>query len=65
MKINFDNKIKNILNTDDNEMLESGSTENVTFINTFDGLFESKQVINKKIVTSDGRQLLKEIKYEA
>jgi hypothetical protein len=29
-----------------------------------DGLFEHTEVINKKYVTSDGRQLLKEVRFE-
>ena len=29
-----------------------------------DGLFEHTEFINKKYVTSDGRQLLKEVKFE-
>jgi hypothetical protein len=29
-----------------------------------DGLFEHAEVINKKFVTTDGRQLLKEIRFE-
>jgi hypothetical protein len=29
-----------------------------------DGLFEHTEVLNKKYVTSDGRQLLKEVRFE-
>ena len=29
-----------------------------------DGLFEHSDFLNKRLITSDGRQLLKEVKYE-
>ncbi len=51
------NKLKNLLNLDASEMEEQ------ILANNRDGLFERKEIINKKLVTKDGRQLLKETKY--
>lgn len=39
--------------------------ENQVLVKVRDGLFEHTEVINKKFVTSDGRQLLKEVRFEA
>lgn len=51
------NKLKNLLNLDASEMEEQ------ILANNRDGLFERKEIINKKLVTKDGRQLFKETKY--
>lgn len=43
---------------------EEENNENQVNIKVVDGLFEHTEFINKKYVTSDGRQLLKEVKFE-
>jgi hypothetical protein len=48
------------LNTTKDEQLN----ENEVVIKVRDGLFEHTEVINKKYVTNDGRQLLKEVIFE-
>ncbi len=40
--------------------LEATELEEEILSNNRDGLFERKELINKKLVTKDGRQLLKE-----
>jgi hypothetical protein len=46
--------------TNNNEELN----ENEITIKVRDGLFEHTEVLNKKYVTNDGRQLLKEVRFE-
>jgi hypothetical protein len=50
---------ENNINTNQEEI-----NENQVNIKVVDGLFEHTEFINKKYVTNDGRQLLKEIKFE-
>ncbi len=58
-----DNNIKNKLNTFlKKDIKEDESTQKE--ITQRDGLFEKHEIINKKVVTSDGRQLLKETLFE-
>jgi len=38
--------------------------ENEVVVKVRDGLFEHTEVLNKKYVTTDGRQLLKEVRFE-
>lgn len=54
---NLKSKIQNLLNLDASEMEEE------ILSNNRDGLFERKELINKKLVTKDGRQLLKETRF--
>ena len=39
-------------------------TDTEVVVKVRDGLFEHTEVVNKKYVTSDGRQLLKEVRFE-
>jgi hypothetical protein len=39
--------------------------ENEVLVKVRDGLFEHTEIVNKKYVTTDGRQLLKEVRFEA
>jgi hypothetical protein len=48
---------KNINNQEENNEAQVN-------IKVVDGLFEHTEFINKKYVTTDGRQLLKEVKFE-
>lgn len=50
---------ENMIDTNQEE-----NNENQVNIKVVDGLFEHTEFINKKYVTSDGRQLLKEVKFE-
>ncbi len=57
------------LNSKLSEIISSKEEETQTqdaevVVKVRDGLFEHTEVINKKYVTSDGRQLLKEVKFE-
>jgi hypothetical protein len=59
------------LNTKLSEILSSNEEnnqkqehENEVVVKVRDGLFEHTEVINKKYVTTDGRQLLKEVRFE-
>jgi hypothetical protein len=44
-------------------LVNTNEEQQVT-IKVVDGLFEHAEVINKKFVTTDGRQLLKEVRFE-
>jgi hypothetical protein len=48
-------------NEEDNQKQEH---DNEVVVKVRDGLFEHTEVINKKYVTTDGRQLLKEVRFE-
>jgi hypothetical protein len=57
------------LNSKLSEIISSKEEETQTqdaevVVKVRDGLFEHTEVINKKYVTSDGRQLLKEVRFE-
>jgi hypothetical protein len=60
------------LNTKLSEIISSNSENNQNeniqdaevVVKVRDGLFEHTEVLNKKYVTSDGRQLLKEVTFE-
>lgn len=52
-----DKEIKNILN------IKKSEDKDIEEVKVKDGLFENT-VVNKKYVTKDGRQLLKEITFE-
>jgi hypothetical protein len=59
----LDLKISEIIfpNQEENE----NTIEPEIVIKVKDGLFEHNEIINKKFVTTDGRQLLKEIRFES
>jgi hypothetical protein len=59
----LDNKIEKIIFTQSEE--EKIESEGIEVVKNKDGLFESNEVVNKKFVTKDGRQLLKEVKFES
>jgi len=54
-------KLSEIISSKEEETKEQ-DTEVVVKVR--DGLFEHTEVLNKKYVTSDGRQLLKEVRFE-
>jgi hypothetical protein len=54
-------KLSEIISSKEQETQEQ-DTEVVVKVR--DGLFEHTEVVNKKYVTSDGRQLLKEVRFE-
>ena len=54
-------KLSEIISSKEKETQEQ-DTEVVVKVR--DGLFEHTEVLNKKYVTSDGRQLLKEVRFE-
>ena len=62
--IDLNKKLSDIISSkDNNELVDTNEEQQVT-IKVVDGLFEHAEVINKKFVTTDGRQLLKEIRFE-
>jgi hypothetical protein len=54
-------KLSEIISSKEEETQEQ-DTEVVVKVR--DGLFEHTEVLNKKYVTTDGRQLLKEVRFE-
>jgi len=62
--IDLNKKLSDIISSkDNNELVDTNEEQQVT-IKVIDGLFEHAEVLNKKFVTTDGRQLLKEIRFE-
>jgi hypothetical protein len=62
--IDLNKKLSDIISSkDNNELVDTNEEQQVT-IKVVDGLFEHAEVINKKFVTTDGRQLLKEVRFE-
>jgi hypothetical protein len=62
--IDLNKKLSEIISSkDNNELVDTNEEQQVT-IKVVDGLFEHAEVINKKFVTTDGRQLLKEVRFE-
>lgn len=59
----FNKKLSEIIASDDKIQKEETNESQVT-LKVVDGLFEHTEMINKKFVTSDGRQLLKEVRFE-
>jgi hypothetical protein len=55
-------KLSEIISSQSNNQEENNEAQ--VNIKVVDGLFEHTEFINKKYVTSDGRQLLKEVKFE-
>lgn len=64
-KKDLNKKLSEIISADeyqDDNIQETQDTQ--VIIKVKDGLFEHSEIINKKYVTTDGRQLLKEVKFE-
>jgi hypothetical protein len=65
-KKDLNKKLSEIISADeyqDDDNIQE-KQENQVIIKVKDGLFEHSEIINKKYVTTDGRQLLKEVKFE-
>jgi hypothetical protein len=58
-------KLSQLISSENSNELENQNEETQVSIKVRDGLFEHTEVINKKFVTTDGRQLLKEVRFEA
>jgi hypothetical protein len=56
-------KLSEIISSNE-ENNEKQEHENEVVVKVRDGLFEHTEVLNKKYVTTDGRQLLKEVRFE-
>jgi hypothetical protein len=56
-------KLSEIISSNEENNLKQ-EHENEVVVKVRDGLFEHTEVLNKKYVTTDGRQLLKEVKFE-
>lgn len=64
-KKDLNKKLSEIISADeyqDDNIQETQDSQ--VIIKVKDGLFEHSEIINKKYVTTDGRQLLKEVKFE-
>ena len=57
----LNSKLSEILSSKEDE---SQKQEAEVVVKVRDGLFEHTEALNKKYVTSDGRQLLKEVTFE-
>jgi hypothetical protein len=62
--IDLNKKLSDIISSKDNNELVNTNEEQQVTIKVVDGLFEHAEVLNKKFVTTDGRQLLKEVRFE-
>jgi hypothetical protein len=56
-------KLSEIISPDE-EQNQIHQDENEVLVKVRDGLFEHTEIVNKKYVTTDGRQLLKEVRFE-
>ena len=56
-------KLSQLISSENSNELEN--EEGQVTIKVKDGLFEHSEIVNKKFVTTDGRQLLKEVRFEA
>jgi hypothetical protein len=54
-------KLSEIISSNEEEIQNQ---ESEVVVKVRDGLFEHTEIVNKKYVTSDGRQLLKEVRFE-
>ncbi len=59
----FNKKLSDIISSSEENNLKQ-EQENEVVVKVRDGLFEHTEVLNKKYVTTDGRQLLKEVRFE-
>lgn len=59
-------KLSEIISGDEYQDVDNlqETQEGQVVIKVKDGLFEHSEIINKKYITTDGRQLLKEVKFE-
>jgi hypothetical protein len=57
-------KLSEIISSENKNINQEENNEAQVNIKVVDGLFEHTEFINKKYVTTDGRQLLKEVKFE-
>jgi hypothetical protein len=60
---NLNTKLSEIISSNE-ENNQKQEHENEVVVKVRDGLFEHTEVLNKKYVTTDGRQLLKEVRFE-
>lgn len=58
-------KLSQLISSENSNDLENQNEESQVTIKVKDGLFEHSEIINKRFVTTDGRQLLKEVRFEA
>ena len=58
-------KLSQLISSENSNELENQNEESQVTIKVKDGLFEHSEIVNKKFVTTDGRQLLKEVRFEA
>ena len=58
-------KLSQLISSENSNELEMQNEESQVTIKLKDGLFEHSEIVNKKYVTTDGRQLLKEVRFEA
>lgn len=61
------NKINQFLGKQNGSLPKTtpGATEDEEIMVAKDGLYEKREIINKRLMTKDGKQLLKEQTYEA
>jgi hypothetical protein len=59
----LNSKLSEIISSNE-ENNQKQEHENEVVVKVRDGLFEHTEVLNKKYVTTDGRQLLKEVRFE-
>jgi hypothetical protein len=64
MNNRIEDKIKELIASHTPKSQEVKKSEEEVIINNPDGLLEHAQVVNKKFVAKDGRQLLKEVRFE-
>jgi hypothetical protein len=64
MNNGIEDKIKELISSHTSKSQEAKKSEEEVIINNPDGLFEHAQIVNKKFVANDGRQLLKEVRFE-
>lgn len=69
MKRNMENtdlnkKLSEIISSENFNEIDNLSEEEQVTLKIKDGLFEHAEVVNKRYVTTDGRQLLKEVRFE-
>ena len=64
MNNTIEDKIKELISSHPSKPQEVKNEEEEVIINNPDGLLEHAQVVNKKFVAVDGRQLLKEVRFE-
>lgn len=57
----LNSKLSEIISSNEDD---SQKQETEVVVKVRDGLFEHTEVLNKKYVTNDGRQLLKEVRFE-